>query len=85
MTQIYVKGHSVAAAKILEALEVYGLDARARAVAKPMMRQVIWWENIKVLLLGFNPLFPKTAYVHCASHAFNLCVVAACNTQSVKK
>ena len=28
--------------------------------------------------------FPKRAYVHCASHAINLCVVAACNTQSVK-
>ena len=71
-----IKGHSIAAAKILEALEVYGLDARARAVAKPMIRQVIWRENIKVLLLTFNPLFPK---IHCAPHAFNLCVVAACN------
>ena len=28
--------------------------------------------------------YPKAVYVHCAAHSLNLCVVAACNVQSVK-
>ena len=28
--------------------------------------------------------FPKAVYVHCAAHALNLCVVAACSVQLVK-
>jgi hypothetical protein len=29
-------------------------------------------------------VYPKAVYVHCASHTLNLCVVAACEVQSIK-
>ena len=28
--------------------------------------------------------YPKAVYVHCAAHALNLCVVAACSTRGIE-
>ena len=29
-------------------------------------------------------IHPKALYFHCAAHAFNLCIVAACKVQEVR-
>ena len=69
------------AGKILETLETYGLylgylrgqgyDGAGNMAGKYRGAAVT--------------IHPKAVYVHCAAHALNLCVVAACSVQLVKK
>ena len=48
-----------------------------------MMVQGTWLVSIKVQLLS-SSIYPMDLYFHYATHALNLCVVAACSVQSIR-
>ena len=49
-----------------------------------MMGQATYLVSIEGLQPSFNN-YPKALYVKCVSYALNLCVVAACSIQAIRK
>lgn len=70
--------------KILEALETYGLNiANLRGQGYDGAGNMAGKYRDAASVLQSK--YPKAVYVHCAAHALNLCVVATCSVQLVKK
>ena len=71
------------AAKIIEALQGYGLDLNyLRGQAYDGAGNMAGKYHGAAAIIQSS--FPKAVYVHCAAHTLNLCVVAACSIQCVK-
>lgn len=70
---------SALAEKILEALQKYGLN-----VGNLCSQAYDGAGNMAGTAACIQSACPKAVYVHCAAHALNLCVVAACHVQSVR-